>query len=63
MQSLPRPSGAQERRVAVAPQTSFDPVSRPADRPNFWMKIGLPCWQPGELEQVLGETPRGQFGF
>jgi predicted TIM-barrel fold metal-dependent hydrolase len=24
---------------------------------------GLPCWGPGDLEQVLGETPRKLFGF
>ena len=24
---------------------------------------GLPCWEPGDLDQVLGETPRRLFGF
>jgi predicted TIM-barrel fold metal-dependent hydrolase len=24
---------------------------------------GLPCWEPGDLEHVLGETPRRLFGF
>jgi predicted TIM-barrel fold metal-dependent hydrolase len=24
---------------------------------------GLPCWKPGDLEHVLGETPKKLFGF
>ena len=24
---------------------------------------GLPCWEPGDLDQVLGETPRRLFGL